>query len=66
MNLRRMRPPPLPPEMSDADKIAALESEQRLLRPFASTDGLRKLRARLREIDDALDRLRGLPLDDAP
>ena len=66
MNLRRMRPPPLPPEMSDDDKIAALESERRLLRPFASTDGLRKLRARLREIDDALDRLRGLPLDDAP
>lgn len=59
-----MRVPALPPECGADDKIAALESELMLLRPYASAEGLRKLRARVREIESAMRRLTGLPLED--
>lgn len=55
--------PALPPEQSDADKIAALEDELRLLKPYASTKGLSALKARGDTIRLALHRLRGLPLE---
>lgn len=61
--LGRMRVPALPPETSADDKIAALESELHLLEPYASTKGLAALRARVAEINAALHRLRGLPLE---
>jgi hypothetical protein len=59
---RRIPLPADPPEMSDEQRITALDDEARLLRPYASTAGLGRLKLRLREIDRAMHRLRGLPL----
>ena len=52
-------------EITDDDRIDALESELRLLTPYASTKGLVALRARVDEIREAVHRLRGLKLEDA-
>jgi hypothetical protein len=52
------------PECTDRDRIAALEAEAILLRPYASTIGLRRLKARLADIESAIRRLRGLALGD--
>jgi hypothetical protein len=58
------RLPPNVPECTDRDRIAALEAEAILLRPYASTIGLRRLKARLADIESAIRRLRGLALGD--
>lgn len=50
-------------EADDAAKIAALESEEMILKPYATTKDLPKLKARLVEIRAALYRLRGFPLE---
>ena len=52
-------------EITDDDRIDALESELRLLTPYISTRGLIKLKARVDEIREAVHRLRGLKLEDA-
>ncbi len=49
-------------EATPLDKARALESEAALLRPYASTEGLKLLKARLRECEEAARRLRGLEL----
>lgn len=54
-----------PAEASDTDsRIAALTSELVLLKPYASSKGLGKLRSRVAEIERQLHRLRGLPLEE--
>lgn len=49
--------------MTNADKVTALQAEALLLRPYASTASLPKLRARLAEIEASIHRLEGLPLE---
>lgn len=64
---RRTRPivlPADPTEASDADRIHALRGELRMLQPYASSRGLARLKTRVREIEDAIHRLTGLPLDE--
>lgn len=57
--------PPTPaPETSTADKIIALRSELDLLKPYASTKGLSRLKARVDALHLAISKLQGLPLDD--
>ncbi len=64
MTIARKRAIPAPaPEMSDAERIAQLEDEARLLRPYASTGGGRRMKDRLAEISAALWRLRRRPRD---
>jgi hypothetical protein len=62
IRLRCALPSP-PPEMSLDDKLAALESEELLLAPYATQQTFRKLKVRLDEIRSTLHRLRGLPLE---
>lgn len=59
---RRMRAlvPDLPQEMPEEAKIAAMESELRLLHLYADP---KKLRARLKLLQETIHRLRGMPLD---
>lgn len=64
--MRRVAIPPDPPVMSNEDRINALRSELLLIKPYASTKGLVKLRQRVNELYSAIHRLTGLPLDDAP
>ena len=52
-----------PPELSAEDRIMRLQDELRLLKPYTSTAGLRLLKARVAEIERAIDRLRELPFD---
>lgn len=53
-----------PLEPTNEDVWEALEAEARLLRPYASTNGLSRLRDRLAAIRLAQHRLRGLPLEE--
>lgn len=63
---RKIRAPEPPQEMPDETKIEALESELRLLSPYATTKDLPKLKRRVEVLRSAIAKLRGLPLDEAP
>jgi hypothetical protein len=66
MNRRAIRAltPALVPELTELERINRLRDELRLLEPYRSTDGLVKLRDRCKELNDAINRLTGLPLDE--
>lgn len=54
----------VPDTSTEADRIALLKHEAELLRPYSSTHGLRRLKNRLAEIEAAVARLEGLPLEE--
>jgi len=62
--MMRQKLPPKPDEMTDEQRIAALESELLILKPYASTKGLALLKLRIGGIERALYRLRGFPLEE--
>jgi len=64
--LRALRdlPPTPAAETTTADKIFALEGELALLKPYASTKGLSRLKGRVAELETTIRRLKGFDLDD--
>ena len=63
LRILRDRPPAPVSDTSIADHVGALQSELRLLEPYASTSGLSRLKARVAELRHQIHKLQGLPID---